>query len=175
MVGSVISSTRTPQIMPVISLRLGLSRGASAKKSSKLTCFWSCSSSWAELYPVSQDLRPPPSFLLCLGDIQWVDTCEGHSVNTRLRHTALNLLYLGNFDQIAFNIVEHNIVGIASDVETYKLSGKPYDLILSIPCIEHVATKERLEKLIKRLQAATTVNGIHCFMMITSTTSAWIL
>lgn len=68
--------------------------------------------------------------------------------------------------------VDKNIVGAASDVEAYELGNRPYDLILSISCIEHVPTKKRLEELITRLQAATATGGIHCFMMIAN--NVWV-
>jgi tellurite methyltransferase len=64
-----------------------------------------------------------------------------------------------------------NVVGVTADVETFELSDS-YDLILSISCIEHVPTKERVEKLIERLQVATTAEGVHCLMMITN--NEWI-
>jgi cyclopropane fatty-acyl-phospholipid synthase-like methyltransferase len=67
--------------------------------------------------------------------------------------------------------VANRVAGIAADVEILELS-EPQDLILSISCIEHVPTKQRLEKLIERLQTATTPKGIHCFMMITN--NEWI-
>ena len=67
--------------------------------------------------------------------------------------------------------VEDNIVGIVSDVETYKFE-QPYDYVLSISCIEHVPTKLRLKSLINRLQEATAPDGVHCFMMITD--NVWV-
>lgn len=63
--------------------------------------------------------------------------------------------------------VADRVAGVVADVESFELS-EPYDLILSISCIEHVPTKQRLEKLIAQLQEATALNGIHCFMMITN-------
>jgi cyclopropane fatty-acyl-phospholipid synthase-like methyltransferase len=75
-------------------------------------------------------------------------------------------------EKLRLNAEEHgvkdNIVGIVSDVENYSPTDELFDLVLSISCIEHVPTKPRLEKLVKRLQAATAKEGIHCFMMITN-------
>lgn len=74
-------------------------------------------------------------------------------------------------ERLKQNAHEHNvdnIFGVESDVETYDLHDKPYDLILSISCVEHVPTKARLEKLICRLQNATKIGGVHCFMIITN-------
>ncbi len=75
-------------------------------------------------------------------------------------------------EKLRFNAKEHkvekNIVGVVSDVETYELGDKAYELILSISCIEHIPTKQGVGDLIGRLQAATVLEGVHCFMMITN-------
>ena len=54
MSGSPISSTRTPQITPVMSFRDGFSAGASAKNLSKSVPCSSCVPSSLAPYPVSQ-------------------------------------------------------------------------------------------------------------------------
>jgi hypothetical protein len=64
MVGSSISSTRIPQIMPLISARAGLGAGASAKKVSESTPFWIRASSSSGAYPVSQQMTWSSSALL---------------------------------------------------------------------------------------------------------------
>jgi len=64
------------------------------------------------------------------------------------------------------------ITGVVEDVATFDLGGKPYDLVLSISCIEHVPTKLQLKELIRRLQKSTAIGGVHCFMMITD--NEWI-
>lgn len=54
MIGSLISSTRTPQITPLISRRVGWGWGASVKNVSKSVPFARCASNSACVYPVSQ-------------------------------------------------------------------------------------------------------------------------
>jgi len=68
--------------------------------------------------------------------------------------------------------VESNVAGIASDIENFDLSDEPYNLILSVSCIEHIPGRQRLEEFMERLQKATAPGGVHCFMIITN--NEWI-
>src|SRR3990170_2248390 len=94
MIGSLISSTRTPQITPLIAVRAGLSLGASAKNVSKSVL--SLSSFFQRLRAVACqpgdhliDLSSRASLLLRFGNVVRINTCEAHRVDPMLLHEVL--------------------------------------------------------------------------------------
>jgi cyclopropane fatty-acyl-phospholipid synthase-like methyltransferase len=62
--------------------------------------------------------------------------------------------------------IDSRMTTLVADAEAYEPEGL-FDFVLSVSAIEHVSSRQSLRALISRLQAATQVGGVHCFMIAT--------
>ena len=64
--------------------------------------------------------------------------------------------------------VEKNLEVLAEDFEKLPLAAERFHLVLAISTLEHCSSHKNLVALVKRLQAATAVDGLHYFSFSTS-------
>ncbi len=54
-----------------------------------------------------------------------------------------------------------------ADVAQYDYGVDRFDMVLSVSCIEHVASLSELRQVVKKIQSATRRGGVNCFMIST--------